>query len=238
MVRSWFAARFPCPVRLPCAGAALFAGSAAANAVQPYGTNDAGGFRNVLPPGENGLDNLPQVLEYKSSKSIPKHFDDQQPLYENLLYGAPTLTDETDPELLQGRHLRRRAGRSRIDDRTETGGDDPPRQGLRDPAHLRRNARRHDVRRGLRGRRRPPLPDGRAAPHRPRRTRPPSSAARTPPPTRASGASRRTPKPTWKSRSTRWRPNTARPANRRSKTSTTTSKGSTPTSPPRISTRN
>ena len=76
-------------------GAALFAGSAAANAVQPYGANDAGGFRNVLPPGENGLDTLPQVLEYKSSKSIPKHFDDQQPLYENLLYGAPTLTDET-----------------------------------------------------------------------------------------------------------------------------------------------
>ncbi|HEY0280768.1 MAG TPA: penicillin acylase family protein, partial [Solirubrobacterales bacterium] len=78
-------------------GAALFAGSAFANAVQPYGYNDAGGFRNVLPPGENGLDTLPQVLEYKSSKSIPKHFDDQQPLYENLLYGAPTLTDEQVP---------------------------------------------------------------------------------------------------------------------------------------------
>ncbi len=78
-------------------GAVPFAGSAFANAVQPYGTNDAGGFRSVLPPGENGLDNLPQVLEYKSSKSVPKHFDDQQPLYENLLYGAPTLTDETVP---------------------------------------------------------------------------------------------------------------------------------------------
>ena len=70
---------------------------ASANAVQPYGTNDAGGFRNVLPPGENGLDNLPQVLAFKSSKTIPPHFDDQQPLYENLLYGAPTLTDETIP---------------------------------------------------------------------------------------------------------------------------------------------
>ncbi len=59
---------------------AVFAGSAAANAVQPYGANDAGGFRNVLPPGENGLDNLPQVLEYKASKKIPKHYADQQPL--------------------------------------------------------------------------------------------------------------------------------------------------------------
>ncbi len=76
-------------------GAAAFAAGASANAVQPYGYNDAGGFRNVLPPGENGLDNLPQALGFKSSKTIPPHFDDQQPLYENLLYGAPTLTDET-----------------------------------------------------------------------------------------------------------------------------------------------
>ncbi len=78
-------------------GAIAFAGAAAANAVQPYGWNDAGGFRNVLPPGENGLDNLHQVLEFKSTKTIPKHFDDQQPLYENLLYGAPTLTNEQIP---------------------------------------------------------------------------------------------------------------------------------------------
>ena len=27
--------------------------------VQPYGTNDAGGFRDVLPPGANGLANGP-----------------------------------------------------------------------------------------------------------------------------------------------------------------------------------
>ena len=78
-------------------GAAVFAAGASANAVQPYGWNDAGGFRNVLPPGENGLDNLPQVLAFKASKTIPPHYNDQQPLYENLLYGAPTLTDEQIP---------------------------------------------------------------------------------------------------------------------------------------------
>jgi acyl-homoserine lactone acylase PvdQ len=78
-------------------GAAVFAAGATANAVQPYGTNDAGGFRNVLPPGENGLDTLPQVLEFKASKTKPPHYADQQPLYENLLYGAPTLTDEQVP---------------------------------------------------------------------------------------------------------------------------------------------
>jgi hypothetical protein len=43
-----------------------FAASAQAEApVQPYGTNDAGGFRNVLPAGENGLDNAAQLAEFQ-----------------------------------------------------------------------------------------------------------------------------------------------------------------------------
>ena len=38
---------------------AILAGPAVARAAapQPYGTNDFGGFRNILPPGENGLVN-------------------------------------------------------------------------------------------------------------------------------------------------------------------------------------
>ena len=107
--------------------------AAAANAVQPYGTNDAGGFRNVLPPGENGLDTLPQVLAFQISKTIPPHYDDQQPLYENLLYGAPTLTDEQIPNYFKDATFGVAAGRSGIDDRTATGDDDHPRQGLRVP---------------------------------------------------------------------------------------------------------
>ncbi|HEX7244916.1 MAG TPA: penicillin acylase family protein [Solirubrobacterales bacterium] len=63
-------------------------------APQPYGTNDAGGFRNVLPPGENGLDTLSQIFAFRGNGAIPPHFADQQPLYENLVYGSPTLTDE------------------------------------------------------------------------------------------------------------------------------------------------
>jgi acyl-homoserine lactone acylase PvdQ len=62
-------------------------------AVQPYGTNDAGGFRNILPPGENGLDTLKDVFTFKALGTPPPHYADQQPLYENLLYGAPGLTD-------------------------------------------------------------------------------------------------------------------------------------------------
>lgn len=67
---------------------------AALAASQPYGTNDAGGFRNVLPPGENGLDTLAEIFAFRGNGAIPPHFADQQPLYENLVYGSPTLTDD------------------------------------------------------------------------------------------------------------------------------------------------
>ena len=67
---------------------------AALAAPQPYGTNDAGGFRNVLPPGENGLDTLVEIFAFRGNGAIPPHFADQQPLYEGLVYGSPTLTDE------------------------------------------------------------------------------------------------------------------------------------------------
>lgn len=74
-----------------------FAPAALAVTPAPYGSNDAGGFRNVLPPGENGLDTFQQLLEYRAHGTLPPHFADQQPLYENLLYAAPTLSDEQVP---------------------------------------------------------------------------------------------------------------------------------------------
>ena len=85
------------PLTLAVLGAALFASLAQAATPQPYGTNDAGGFRNVLPPGERGLATLPDVLAFRGLGSIPPHFADQQPLYENLLYASPTLTEAQIP---------------------------------------------------------------------------------------------------------------------------------------------
>src|SRR5947209_1617215 len=79
---------------------ALPAAAGAAVTPEPYGTNDAGGFRNVLPAGEGGLDNATQLAEYEASKEkgeptkYPPHTTDQLPLYANLLYGSPTLTHE------------------------------------------------------------------------------------------------------------------------------------------------
>src|SRR5215210_1920729 len=61
-------------------------------AVEPYATNDAGGFRNVLPPGSAGTANALQLAAFEAGGTRPPHWADQQPLYENLLYASPTLT--------------------------------------------------------------------------------------------------------------------------------------------------
>jgi acyl-homoserine lactone acylase PvdQ len=66
--------------------------------VQPYGTGDAGGFYNVLPPGEAGTDNALQLAANQATGAVPPNFEDQMPLYENLLYAAPHLTPEQIPQ--------------------------------------------------------------------------------------------------------------------------------------------
>jgi acyl-homoserine lactone acylase PvdQ len=87
------ARRLTCALLCACACAPGAVAQAAAP-VQPYGTNDAGGFRDVLPSGENGLDNAVQLAEFKLNGTYPPHFTDQLPLYANLLHAAPTLTHE------------------------------------------------------------------------------------------------------------------------------------------------
>jgi hypothetical protein len=88
--------------------------------VEAYGANDGGGFRNVLPAGENGLDNATQLAEFEASEqkkappAYPPHFADQLPLYAKLLYASPALTREQDSQLLQGRHVRRQGTRSAV----------------------------------------------------------------------------------------------------------------------------
>ncbi len=85
-------------VALATASLLWIASPALAAAPQPYGTNDAGGFLNVLPPGENGLDNATDLALFQLNGSYPAHWMDQQPLYNNLLYAAPTLTDAQVPQ--------------------------------------------------------------------------------------------------------------------------------------------
>ena len=58
---------------------ALCAGAAPAAAqVQPYRTNDFGGFRDVLPPGTNGRSNLVELAAFLATGARPAHTDDQR----------------------------------------------------------------------------------------------------------------------------------------------------------------
>jgi acyl-homoserine lactone acylase PvdQ len=76
---------------------ALAAPGAAAADVAPYGANDAGGFRNVLPPGEAGTDNAFQLAQFRANGQRPAHWDDQLKLYTDLVYASPGLTHDQIP---------------------------------------------------------------------------------------------------------------------------------------------
>jgi len=47
--------------------------TAAQGQVEPYGTNDYGGFRNILPPGINGFDDVTQVESDYPINDEPGH---------------------------------------------------------------------------------------------------------------------------------------------------------------------
>src|SRR3978361_2191483 len=48
----------------------------------------------VLPPGENGLVNAADALQFETTGKRPAASDDQLSQYANLLYGAPTLPND------------------------------------------------------------------------------------------------------------------------------------------------
>src|SRR3954469_22691479 len=58
---------------------------------EAYRANDAGGFLNVLPPGENGFDNALDLAQFEANGARPQNADDQLPLYRDLLGASPRL---------------------------------------------------------------------------------------------------------------------------------------------------
>jgi hypothetical protein len=76
-------------------GGAIVALAAAAGPaqaqVQPYGTNDYGVYRNVLPPGQGKAAKDSEVFAYLGSGALPAHWDDQRNMYGDLVYGSPSL---------------------------------------------------------------------------------------------------------------------------------------------------
>ena len=69
----------------------------AAAPVEPYQTNDYKGFRDVLPPGTNGLANGPGLAAFLTSGARPAHNDDQLGMYRDLVYASPGITADTLP---------------------------------------------------------------------------------------------------------------------------------------------
>ncbi len=69
----------------------------AAAQVQPYGTNDYGGFRDILPPGTNGLDNAGQLALFQTTGARPPHNNDQLGMYSALTTAAGSVTAQTIP---------------------------------------------------------------------------------------------------------------------------------------------
>ena len=76
-----------------CLGAPALASAAAP--VEPYQTNDFKGFRDVLPPGTNGLANGPGLAAFLSTGARPAHSDDQLAMYRDLVYASPGVTADT-----------------------------------------------------------------------------------------------------------------------------------------------
>ncbi|MDX6669643.1 MAG: hypothetical protein QOI91_6 [Solirubrobacteraceae bacterium] len=67
----------------------------AAAPVLPYQANDGGGFRDVLPPGTNGLANPTGLAAFLSAGTRPPHNDDQLGMYRDLVYASPGITADT-----------------------------------------------------------------------------------------------------------------------------------------------
>src|SRR5687768_17183575 len=87
-------------VGIACAFACLAAAPAAAQ-VDPYGAHDGGGFRNVLPPGSDGVNNAAELVQFTLTGDYPDHFADQQPLYDGLIGGARGLTNARLPNFFK-----------------------------------------------------------------------------------------------------------------------------------------
>jgi len=72
-----------------------------APAPQPYQANDASGFRNILPSGQNGLLNALDLARFVSSDTRPAHSQDQLRMYGDLAYNAPGLTAARLPDFFK-----------------------------------------------------------------------------------------------------------------------------------------
>lgn len=65
--------------------------AAAAPTAGAYGANDAGGFLNILPPGQGQSVNAAEIAAFLGTGARPEHDSDQLQMYEDLVYATPGL---------------------------------------------------------------------------------------------------------------------------------------------------
>ncbi len=75
----------------PATAQVTLPGGPSGPAPQPYGTSDFGGFRNVLPPGQNGFDNAIGLAQFELTGQRPENSSDQRDMYANLVKAAPGI---------------------------------------------------------------------------------------------------------------------------------------------------
>ncbi len=84
------------PVLVACLAMGATSAAAAPDPA-PYRAHGYGGtpgFHDILPPGENGLDNAVQLAAFEALKAHPEHNNDQLGMYAGLLRASPGLTGD------------------------------------------------------------------------------------------------------------------------------------------------
>ncbi len=61
-------------------------------AAEPYQEGDHLGFRNILPPGTNGHENVTDAAQFLGLGVYPPHWVDQAEMYGDLVYESPGVT--------------------------------------------------------------------------------------------------------------------------------------------------
>jgi acyl-homoserine lactone acylase PvdQ len=69
--------------------------------VEPYGANDAGGFRDILPPGTRGHYNAVELAAFLATGQTVPHCCDQLPMYRDLVYATPGLKAADIPKFFK-----------------------------------------------------------------------------------------------------------------------------------------
>jgi acyl-homoserine lactone acylase PvdQ len=65
---------------------------------QPYRANDAGGFRDILPPGTRGRYNAVELAAFLANGTTVPHCCDQLRMYSDLVYATPGLSAADVPK--------------------------------------------------------------------------------------------------------------------------------------------